>query len=71
MVENSKSQKVPERKWDLRCRIFGSRFVDEVEKADNGIRLKSIFMSQSYHDEGLTEVTTEAPAYSVSRNDSQ
>lgn len=43
------------------CRIFGSRFVDEVEKADRGVRLKSRLISQSYNDKGPAMIATKAP----------
>lgn len=47
---------------DHKSRIFRSRFIHEVKKADKWIRQKIRIISQSYHDEGATEITTKSPA---------
>lgn len=42
-------------------RIFGARFVDEIKRAEVGLRNKSRFISQSYSDENATSIPTKAP----------
>lgn len=42
-------------------RVFGSRFVDELKRAERGLRRKSRLVAQNYSDEGATQIPTKAP----------
>lgn len=42
-------------------RIFGPRFIDDIEKEGDGFLRKSRLVSQDYDEEGAYFITTKAP----------
>lgn len=60
-VENGTFRKVHARDINPSYRISRSHFVDEIEKADKRVRLKSKLIAQNCNDEGGSEIATKAP----------
>lgn len=54
-------------KWTSRneesegMRIFGSRFIDEIKRAEQGIQRKNRLVAQNCNDDGSMRIATKAP----------
>lgn len=43
------------------ARVFGSRFIGEIKRSEQGFREKSRFVAQNYFDLGAANISTNAP----------
>lgn len=61
LVKNRTLKPIKLSKVPKKARIFNTRFVDEIKRAEKGLKKKSRFVSQSWRDEDATEIATKAP----------
>lgn len=61
LVDDGTFEVVKESDIPTGTRIFNSRFIDELKKADKGLRLKSRLIAQTYGDEEAASIATKSP----------
>lgn len=61
LLRNGTFAAVSKMEVQKKFRIFGSKFIDEIKKAGEGLRLNGRLVAQNYSDEAATTIETWTP----------
>lgn len=63
LISNGTFEVTNRRDIPMGLRILGSRFIDELKKADNRLRRKSRLVAQNYNEADDARISTKAPTF--------